>query len=262
MRSPGLAILLGLRLGIVLVAAACGAPAARAEPASTWMPLRPGTRWSYALHADHTYRPSAGSIDRTFRRGEVERERLARSPDADGAIVRVREVRTERPVGVGGVPASRQQSVTEYGAGDELSVHAFVLEPGGASRFTPPLRMLPAEPAPGSRWRVGTWRSAGAQVELAGEVLGIAEIEEGGRRFPKALRVRYAGPISGTTPVASGPATIRNGEVAREVWLAPGVGIVREVTTTQAELELPEGAGTARIEEVVTLRLVDGPASP
>jgi hypothetical protein len=225
--------------------------------AEQWFPLRAGERWGYSLHADHTYAPSNAKIDRTFREGAAVFE--VTSVGA-GAQREVRETRSERQVG-SPLPAPLQR-VQHYEVGADLLLRGTSsVGKRDEVRYEPPLRVLPASPESSSPWRVGMIREDGTETEVTGEVLGREDVTEAGMRYEGCLKVRYAGPVRGTTPIYTGPVPIRSGRLERITWLAAGVGIVREVSTLDAEIELPDGV-TARISQVLTLRLRDHRPGP
>lgn len=241
-------------LGLLCLFVLLAPTGTRAEQAAEpWFPLeRPG-RWGYGLHRDHSYRPESGPVDRTFRRGLVILQVLGAG---EGESLReVREVTMEEPIGPG-APASRTWLVQQWSSRDGLLLHeSRSAEDPAPYRYEPPLRFLPANPEPGDRWRVGRVRSAGATALLTGEVLGYEDVTEGDRTWKRCLKVRWSGELSGSTDSALGPLEIRSGRTERLAWLARGIGAVREVTITDAELVLPE-EGSARTHEVVTRRLI------
>jgi hypothetical protein len=237
-------------LAVALLLASGGARAA----AETYLPLGAGARWEYDVHRDHTYRPAEGKTDRTFRAGTSVLEHV-RLLDVDGDVVHeLRERREETSLGPG-LPANREASIQHWTAADGVVLRATAPIGGAIVHFQPPLQMVPAKPETGSRWRVGTWRSNELAIPLEGEVLGRQDLDLDGIRYEGCLEVRYAGPVSGTISVASGSAKIRDVRFERTAWWKAGVGLVQEITTTDGEIELPEG-DSARVHEVTTLRLV------
>lgn len=239
-----LAILLGLLLP---------APAHAGDAA--WLPLRPGERWEYRVMRDHQFSPANANIDRVFSEGTLVREVSGR----EGASARTRE--TLRLLAAqSGAREEVESSEWRWTDTGGLSIDRVRSEnrtPAQEVEYRPPLRWLPAAPEPGARWQVGTLRWDGAEYALAAEVLGREDVVEGTSRWEQCLKVRYAGPITGSVPVHSGPAPIEKGRLERLVWYKDGVGIVREQITTEGELRLPPDGVTARVSEVQSRRLVN-----
>jgi hypothetical protein len=246
-----------LRTGIALLlwTALPHAPA-RADDAG-WLPLRTGERWEYRVSRDHQYTPRDADIDRVFSVGTLLR---AVSAPVGGAFPlretlnlqpQLRDARLETE--------SREGSWSRSPAGDLLLARVVSVnrDPPLESVYQPPLRWLPANVEPGARWRVGTLRWDGTEYALEAEALGFEDVEEGTSRWERCLKVRYAGPISGTTPIHTGPTAIRSGRIEQVVWFARGVGIVRETVTTEGEIDVPPDGATARVSELQTRRLVE-----
>lgn len=233
------------RLALILAGVAAAAPAGAED--ESYLPLEPGARWEYEVHRDHSFRPAVGPIDRTFRKGSLVRESVRA---LDGGLHELIERRVETPTSGGGLPPSREQERQVWSTSAGVRLHAIA-----EVRFEPPLQMLPGAPEPGSRWTVGTLRTGGVAVPFEAEAVGREDVADGDQRWEGCLEVRYVGPVTGTVSVADGPATIREGRIERRIWWKAGVGPVREITTQDAELELPDGS-SARIHEVVTVRLV------
>lgn len=248
--NPTRPILVVAVLAIAQVAASAAAHAAD-DP---FLPLGPGARWVFEIHRDHTFQPAVGTIDRTFRSGTAVLEHV-RAFEADGGTVHeLRERRDETSIG-SGLPPSSEAATQHWAATSGLQLRAIQPLGGARVRFDPPLQMLPSQPVIGSGWRVGTFRTAAITIPLEGEVLGWEDLTDDAIRYEKCLKVRYTGAVSGSIAVASGSAKIRNIRFERVVWWKPGVGLVREIVTTDGDIELPEGEG-ARVHEVTTLRLV------
>lgn len=246
MRIPAAARLLALLA--LSCFAATGAVRAADAP---FLPLGAGARWEYTLHRDHTFRAEPGRVERIFREGRVLLEHVR---TLENGVHELRERREEQPLGAG-PPPSREQTLQRWSSARGVALHAFGPMGGEVADFAPPLRLLPADPGRDRQWTVGTWRAAGMSGRLVGELLGREDVVEGTLRFEECLKVRYAGPIEGTIPVAGGAAALREARLERLVWWKAGVGPVRETLTIDGGLQLPDG-GRARIHEVATLRLV------
>jgi hypothetical protein len=229
-------------------------PVARAADGASRFGLRPGTRAEYRVHRDHQYTPQGATIDRVFSEGSLVREFVSGAGDAAGTV-RVRETLALQPNLRG---ASREVTTIEsrWRAGADalqLDARSVARMPEVVESFTPPLRWLPADAAPGSRWKVGVWRWDGAAYDLSGEALAVEDVRDGDRTWAQCLKVRFAGPITGTTPIHTGPTPIRTARYERVVWLHAEDGIVRERIDVQGEIEVPDG--TAEVSEIQTRTL-------
>lgn len=234
---------------LVLLAAA---PARAAGDA--FLPLGPGARWEYSVHRDHSYRPDAGPADRTFRAGTRVLEYIA--PREEGGEVRheLRDRRQETPTSPG-LPPSLETSREIWSATRGVRIHAVEALGTPEVRFEPALQLLPPDVAVASRWRVGTWRTGELKMPLEAEALAREDVVLDDQRFEDCLRVRYDGRITGSIPVAGGRAEIAEARIERVAWWKEGIGAVREVTTIEGEIVLPDGK-RAQISEVATFRLV------
>jgi hypothetical protein len=222
--------------------------------AAGWLPSRPGGRWEWAVHRDHTYKPADAKADRTFRLARVVADHL-RTFEQDGLTLHeMRERRQEKPVGAG-LPPTQEETRLLFSDAAGLRLHASAVSGGQSTRFDPPLQLVPADPVPGTRWRVGRWEVAGSSVELTGRVLGREDVADGEPAFANCLKLRHTGPVEGVAQIASGAAKIRNGRYERTLWLKEGVGVVREEVVTDGDLELEDGV-TARVSEIATQRLI------
>jgi len=224
--------------------------AAAVDPA--WLPLRAGNRWLYELHRDRSYRPLDKSIDRSFETGRGVMTARAARDGPEHAFEMLQSMRSEP---LDGRKGTTSLSSTVMSFGEEWLLHASGPLASDAStpsnRYVPPLRMLPTT-AVGQSWKVGTWREGDLEIELRGEVRALEAKPE----CPGCISVRYAGKLKGTIPWEAGSATVESGRLEREIWLQRGVGVVRDVTTTETELQLPDES-SAHVVDVMTLRLLD-----
>lgn len=238
----------------VLATALFAASAATRAAGDPFLPLGAGARWEYEIHRDHTYRPVGDKTDRTFRSGTDVLAHV-RAIETDGKVIHeLRKHREEKSMGPG-LPPSSEVSTERWANTSGLLLYAIEPTGGAAVRFDPPLQMLPPTPELGSRWRVGTYRSRDLAIPLEGEIVGWEDLDDGAIPYAGCLKVRYRGSVSGSVSGDTGPAKIQNVRLERVAWWKPGVGLVREIISTDGEIELPEGA-LARVHEVTTLRLV------
>jgi hypothetical protein len=234
------------------------APAVRASDATVdpdWFPLRAGSEWVYEVHRDQTYRPDDAGLSRLFHAGRNIRTASAASDRTPGGFV-VREIMKLVPVDLGERETLLAWMLLSFQG--ELRMHA-TGETGVDGTedevvYDKPLRILPTTTA-GASWNAGVFRSGGLSAPIRGEVIGIEDLE-GSPRWSGALKVRLHGSISGKAANSNEPTEVESGEFERLIWFAKGVGIVREVTTMELELKLPDDRRAHTIQ-VLTLRLLE-----
>lgn len=252
--------LFALLLGFALAAPALARAAEPGSPAD-WFPLGSRGKRVYEVHRDHTYRPEDAKIDRVFHAGRMT-ETVEPAPGPPAGAFRVRNAIRLDPVSGGGSPEALAQW-TVLSAENEVRIHASgETDERGRSTdasYAPPLRLLPTTEV-GASWKVGTYRSGDRRAELRGTVLGFEDVP-GEPAWPACLKVRLEGKLGGSVPVHQGLAEIEEARFERTLWLARGIGIVREVAKIDAALRLPDGK-RADTAQVLTLRLVDAPAAP
>jgi hypothetical protein len=237
----------------VAIAIAQAAPAAWAIGAD-WFPLHAGNRWVYAVHRDHTYRPANDPIDRTFHIGRSTQVAESVTGRPPGAVL-IQDVTVLSPTEGGSSESTVATRLFSFDGGlqlrgsSEARPHARRTE----AVFDPPLQLLPTTTV-GETWKVGTYREGDLRTELQGEVMGVENLQD--PACAGCLKVRYRGKLRGSVPIYQGSAQIESGSIERVMWFERGVGIVREVTTTESQLKLPDGQG-AGIFAVTTMRLVE-----
>ncbi|RIL04851.1 MAG: hypothetical protein DCC71_12525 [Proteobacteria bacterium] len=241
----------------VCLAAAAVAPA-RADRAvdPEWLPLRPRAEWTYDTHRDQTYDRAKAAIRRTLHKGRT-RMVVESAADRVPGGFRVREQTVLQPIEGRGVRESIA-GWTLYSFEDALRVHAsseiLADQSLGEVVYEPPLRLL-ATTTVGESWDAGVFRNGAQRAKVRGEVLGIEDLE-GTPSFDGCLKVRLAGPISGVVSQTEQQGEIESGEYERLLWFARGVGIVRDVTTLEVEMRMPEER-RVRLLEVLSMRLVE-----
>lgn len=243
-----------------VAAALLAAPVAAIASDSDWLPLRPGSRHVYQVHRDHSYAPEHESIDRTFHVGTATQTMRAADSIAKGAVAVEERVRIE-PLMYGAKEERFETRILSFG--DQLLLHGSgAIGQEGADppvRYQPPLVLLPGA-TPGTTWSVGTVRDGETRVEMQGEVVGTGPLE-GTPTCKSCLLVRYTGKITGKIPIYQGEAKILSGTFLRRIWMERGVGIVREDTEAETEIELPDGK-RAKTAQKQTLRLTEHKPAP
>ncbi len=122
-----------------------------------------------------------------------------------------------------GVPISE-----DYLTFDADGVHTHGTAAGGAVvRYDPPLLVYAAEPLqPGATWSTST-EIAGLTISLSAEVLGLRGVQTPAGRF-NALQIRQR------------TLTSTGGRTLLDLFVVPGVGIVRFVTEDGTTIDLIE----------------------
>jgi hypothetical protein len=235
-------------LALLLSAAdQAGAEAALpAAPEATWIPIRPGYRWTYALER-HQKRSLNGVLGQEQRlTGELEEE-ITRPVDrfGDGAF-ELRETVRGRVEGEAGQHVEVKRSVvTQSGEGYAVlaeEIRNELLGARGVARFEPALEQLPSRIAPGVTWRVGLAQYDGVFVDIQGTILGHEPLETPAGRYERCLKVRYRARVWGEVEVYGVKVPIAEGRFESTEWFAEGVGRVRSDEHTKATLLLATGA--------------------
>src|SRR5690606_16633781 len=250
-----------LRLALASTLICVGAAGARGDGAD-WFPLAEGGRWSYQTHRERTVEAAGEGRQRAAFSGSLEFTAHAIEGVPEYEIQQLlRETAAETPLLAR--PPAAQLARERWSAGPRgVRLHAR-LGPGAGGRiaFEPPLLILPADPAPGRRWRAGRFRDGAVAIEVEGEVVGAVELRVAGR--PRDCRhVRHHGAVSPDPDRAPGAAPV-SGCYARESWWCRGVGVVRD--ETRFELEEPAASGdgaVVRASDRFTLTLSELDATP
>jgi hypothetical protein len=87
--------------------------------------------------------------------------------------------------------------------------------------------LLPAQVAKGAKWSSGKIRDDVFKIDETGEVVDLQAVTTPAGAFENCLHVRYSGDIGSRRTRLDGRATVV-GRYVRDVWLARGVGVVRE----------------------------------
>lgn len=244
-----------LALGCI-AALLAAAGAAQARPAREWLPLAIGREWHYTAHWDRMHELPGAPVVRSFGRGWSREHVVGTEPaTGDAPIFRVQVDTSEQALDGSGERRDRHERLLASTAdGAFLFPVAAEGDARTARRLDPPVRLLPAAPRPGQRWAAGTLRLDELEVELAGEVVGLEDVEVNRVLHPDCLHVRLAGTPRGFARSDLGRSRVSDGRFEIEAWFAAGVGLVKEVTRTELTLESREGRALST-SSVVTRRL-------
>jgi hypothetical protein len=243
-------------------------PAAGADPAA-WFPLEAGRRLTYRTHRDLSLAPQGRALERRFLHGRSERE-LAPAPE-DGAravALRARHVEWDAERSMPGQRDSTRTRTTVYERTErgivmlreenESSVEG---EAATRVRYTPPVLVLPADAAPGVSWTLDGVRQGELTLDLRARVTGVEDVSTDAGPYRDCLVVRYEGTLSGKMQMGAEPFDVGGGRYLRTVWLARGIGIVREDTELELRLLDRDGKEVRTSQELrETLQSVGAPA--
>jgi len=242
--------------GVALAAAATGSLARAEGPA--WFPLEPGARLHYDLHRDRSAQRSGTPLERQFFHGRSFTEVLPASA-GDAGRVRVLLHDVEREANLTGHATERREELLIYSA-DAAGVWLHGHERQGERRpYDPPLRFLSLPLREGRSWDVGTLHDGPLRVEARAEVVGLESLVIGGRTFSDVAHVRFEGPMAGRLDDANDARPIDEGHYRDDLWLARGVGPIRQVTAIEIRTRDEDGK-PLRVSDLVTRTLADAPA--
>jgi hypothetical protein len=250
--------LAGAALGLAAVGlglAVVGAAPARASEATwrAWLPLEPGTRLDYALHRDRTTERPGAPLARQFYHGRSRTEVLPERAE-DAGRLRVRLFDVEREANLSGAWSRRRQEVTSYSI-DRTGVRLHGFERvDDRHPYDPPLQFLRAPLRAGQSWEVGTLRDGALRVDARAEVVGVESLALDDRSFPDALHVRFEGPVRGKLGSDEDGLVVEEGHYRDDLWLARGVGPIRQVTAIDLRVRDAEGE-PLHVSDLVTRTL-------
>jgi hypothetical protein len=240
-------------LSLIALAGLCllpgGSAAAEGAPAPRWMPLEPGSRWSYVVLREQS-RESEGreEVVETLRGTRVD-EVVA----TEGGLEIRSQVRT-RAEGAPSENVERERRFVEATAGGyRVLAEEAPGALGGAPqrvRFDPPLTPLRADVDAGQSWAIGVDQRGGMRTELRGEILGVQDARTPAGLFERCLVVRTTGSLTGSVDVSGERIQVREGKSERTEWYAPGVGLVLAKEDRERHLELPDGQAVVLRERV------------
>jgi hypothetical protein len=250
--KPGWEIASGAAAGLVLLAAACGATAEQAG--RDQIPLAAGNRWSYELKKTGTLTlelPDGPRTVPTGTRGTSLERVIGEDRETFGVPTTVLQATvSERPMR--GEPRSHTsqsywrrtpQGLVGYGhrSSGMQGVVSETLE-----RYPKPALLFKLPLAARAKWPVGTIGGAGLTMSPAAEVSGPATVRvpAGKSRGCWKVTYRYHG-VRGRMSFPKAHLDVEDGSGVHTIWIAPGVGSVKEVETLRMRVVLrPQAGGT------------------
>ncbi|NNL65985.1 MAG: hypothetical protein HKP30_07080 [Myxococcales bacterium] len=242
--------------GLAIALSAGVAVAADSSPAA-WFPLEPGHVARYQTHRDRMLERPGTTVDRQFYHGTSIATVLATTA-LDAGRIQLRWTHSEREANLTSAVTQRGEEIQSYSVqGGRVLLHGHVW-PGVAERritYDPPRTVLRGPLEPGRRWKVGVLREGGLAIDAKAEVLARESVTIAGQVHPGAIHVQLSGAVTGALEFEDVRYTVREGEYRQDLWLARGVGPLREVVAIDLRAEDADGE-SLRLSDVVrrTLR--------
>lgn len=106
--------------------------------------------------------------------------------------------------------------------------------------YSPPLVMYGSGLEAGTKWKIGTVREGKLTMPMFAQVAGTESVTVPAGTFDDCLKVFITcSHVSGTMGSGNDTAEITEGKSVTTIWLAPGVGVVKEDNILQAKMEFP-----------------------
>jgi hypothetical protein len=100
---------------------------------------------------------------------------------------------------------------------------------GVVEQYDPPLFLMKLPVRPGQNWDVGTMRSEGLSLPTSASVSGPEPVTVPAGTYKECMKVTYQhASVSGRSDLPAGRLEVERGSGTDTVWLAPGVGTVKE----------------------------------
>lgn len=224
--------------------------ACAAEAESAWLSLQVGNEWVYGITRHVENRTPDGRHAESRQHGALDARVTATSPGGPEMFVLEGRIhwagspvaaRAEMP-GVDGftvLTSTRGGAVLEHG----------VDYGQGMQRHATPMVTVPATLRGGLHWAVGTVEQRGMKIEVAGTLLGLQDAKTPAGTFPRCLKIRYAGPVSGALPSRGGTLPVQGGLYEATSWYARGVGEVLTRESLETRVLTARGIVTTHFEE-------------
>lgn len=122
-------------------------------------------------------------------------------------------------------------------------------------KYVPPLLLYKAAAKPGDVWQVGALREGNLQMPQQAKVVGTETVEIPSGKFENCLKISMTcGKISGGFTIRGLDITVKDGKVVDTVWIAKGVGVVKEDEVIQMSFDLPFGGDGQSVPVTATKR--------
>lgn len=228
---------------IVLVGVGAGlffARGALRAQSPEYFPLVPGTVWKFKLSKKETLTMEGASGTQQAPSTATESAaEVAVSEDKEkfGEPVLVLETRvTEKAPASNSARSARPATAWNYLRRGAQGVYlvgnksaASGATAGVVEQYDPPLFLVKLPVRPGQHWDTGTMRSEGLSLPTSASVSGPEPVTVAAGAYKECLKVTYQHTrVTGRSDLPAGRLEVERGSGTDTVWLAPGVGTVKE----------------------------------
>jgi hypothetical protein len=248
-------------MGLVVAATVLSIPCA--AQVTEFFPLSAGVKRFYRSQRKDTLTLNAPTGKQSFpleASGSVVEEVTGTDSTLFGAAVTVVETRATETSARG---QARSSTVITYYSAKPGAIHISGAKtsgtqspPAGALQtYATPLLWLKLPLAREAAWDVGILRSEGTELTTAGQVAGMEDVTVPAGTYRGCWKVLYRhSKLAGELNLGSAKATADSGQGTTTVWLAPGIGPVKEVVELSGVFTLrPENQPGVAIQADVTL---------
>jgi hypothetical protein len=227
--------LVGVGAGLLFAGAALRAQS------PNYFPLVPGTVWKFKLSQKETLTMEGGSESQPPAAARESAAEVVVGQETEKlgepALVLETRVTETTPASDGAGKPARRASASNYlrrGAQGIYLVGNKSASPGSTTgvieQYETPVFLMKLPVQAGQRWSVGTMRSQGLSLPTSASVSGPETVTVPAGTYKECLKVTYQHTsVSGRTDLPVGRLEVERGTGTDTVWLAPGVGTVKEV---------------------------------
>jgi hypothetical protein len=225
-----------------------------------YFPLVPRTVWKFKLQKTETLTMEGASASRqspptaTESTAEVT---VGEDKEKFGEPVFVLETRvTETAATSGGASGTaRSAAASNYLRRGSQGIYLVANKSASAGarggvveQYDTALFLMKLPVKPGDHWSVGTMRSEGLSLPTSATVSGPETVTVPAGTYKECMKVIYQHTsVSGSSDLPAGRLEIERGSGTDTVWLAPGVGTVKEIQDLDVTLSFhPTTGGPAR----------------
>lgn len=238
-----------------------------AHAAEQLIPLAEGNKWVYSVKEDGvmSFESEAGTkSSKTSSLGTVtEIIRLAPHEGPNGADAFLREIATDMKAGLN--TQARQSASEELLLATENGIEMIGSRTSGLAgalsgewqSYAPPLLLYRADAKQGTSWEVGIMREGDIRVQLDASVPRTQDVKVPAGLFKDCLEVCIGGRrVTGVMTLGKLRIPIKQGMQLTMVWIAKGVGVVKEDSLMQITIDLPGSEGGSPIAATTTKRKI------
>jgi hypothetical protein len=249
------------RAGLAVSLFLCGAALAQAQDAARYFPLAKGNKWVYASTTKRTAVSGKETFQLQDTSGTETREITGptdRADDPAGVFIEKRLVQEKGKVN-GSQGDSRLTASAYVGVIDgALSLYHQVTggvagEPADKQDYRPALAVVKSVKE-GESWTVGTVRQQKLLMPAKAKVTGVEDVKVPAGEFKDCLKVltEVTDP-AGQIVMPDITLEVKKGKTTKTSWYAPGVGLVKEQTSST--LSLAGGSDMLELNQEKSLEL-------